>query len=55
MYVNSWQTINMAQSLCASAFEGSHGRRLHVFTHKLFKEQLLHRNTITIDVQYNNY
>ena len=35
MYVNSWQTINMVQSLCTSVFEGSHGRRLHVFVHKL--------------------
>ena len=48
-------TINMVQSLCASAFQIGHGRRLHVFTHKLFKEPLLHRNTITIEVQYNNY
>ena len=38
MHVNSWQTINMAQSLCISAFETCHVNRLHVFTYKLFSD-----------------
>ena len=34
-------TINMAQSLCTSAFEGGHVNRLHVFVHKLSENILI--------------
>ena len=36
MYVNSSPTINITQSLCASAFEAGHVKRLYVLRHKLF-------------------
>ena len=44
-------TINMAQSLCTSAFEIGHGRRLHVFAHKLFWQTLCSLKQESPDLQ----
>ena len=39
-------TINMAQSLCTSAFEAGHVNRLHVFVHKLSENILNFSNAL---------
>ena len=42
-------TINMAQSLCTSAFEACHVKRLHVFRHKPFSAKILPACQSTLD------